>query len=359
MPRLSICIATRNRASFIGCTLDNILLQATEEVEIVVVDGASTDNTDRILQERQARGTQLRYFRLPANGGFDEDYDRAVELAHGDYCWLMADDDLLKPGAIATVLHAISENPDLVVLNYEVWNKDFTQRLLSEVLSMRADRLYSPSDSQSLFIDTAEALSFIGSVVIKTRLWLGRNRVSYFGTLFLPVGVIFQAPLTNTALVIARPQVATRYGNAAWWNRHFEIWMLIWPSLIWSFSGFTSASKRQICPHEPWRNLEILLRNRAIDVFSNREYSRWLRPRLTSRRERWITHMVARSPGCVWNLLYVAFISLFHLNVDRGFFLVDLKASRYYYRTCLRQLFGKGSLATVSSNGTSQQQKSD
>lgn len=36
--KLSICIATFNRAAFIGATLDSIISQATEEVEIVVVD---------------------------------------------------------------------------------------------------------------------------------------------------------------------------------------------------------------------------------------------------------------------------------------------------------------------------------
>ena len=44
-PLLSICIATYNRADFIGETLDSIIRQLTDEVEIVVVDGASTDAT--------------------------------------------------------------------------------------------------------------------------------------------------------------------------------------------------------------------------------------------------------------------------------------------------------------------------
>ena len=49
-PLLSICIATYNRANFIGETLDSIILQLTEDVEVVIVDGASTDNTREVVE---------------------------------------------------------------------------------------------------------------------------------------------------------------------------------------------------------------------------------------------------------------------------------------------------------------------
>ena len=48
-PLLSICIATHNRADYIGETLDSIIPQLTDEVEIVVVDGASTDATRTVM----------------------------------------------------------------------------------------------------------------------------------------------------------------------------------------------------------------------------------------------------------------------------------------------------------------------
>ncbi len=47
---LSICIATYNRAEYIGETLESIIPQVTDEVEIVIVDGASTDNTSSVVK---------------------------------------------------------------------------------------------------------------------------------------------------------------------------------------------------------------------------------------------------------------------------------------------------------------------
>ena len=53
-PLLSICIATYNRASYIGETLDSIIPQLDDDVELLVVDGASTDNTEDVVRKYAA-----------------------------------------------------------------------------------------------------------------------------------------------------------------------------------------------------------------------------------------------------------------------------------------------------------------
>ena len=50
-PTLSICIATFRRADYIVETLDSILFQAPPEVEILIVDGASPDETFSVMSE--------------------------------------------------------------------------------------------------------------------------------------------------------------------------------------------------------------------------------------------------------------------------------------------------------------------
>src|SRR5262245_32717217 len=97
--RLSICIATMNRAEELARMLESIERQATDAVEISIVDGASRDDTPRVVAALQERFPRVRYLRLEEKGGVDRDYDRSVAQATGEYCWLLSDDDILKPGA--------------------------------------------------------------------------------------------------------------------------------------------------------------------------------------------------------------------------------------------------------------------
>ena len=101
--RLSICIPVYNFGAFIGETLESIISQASDEIEIVVVDGDSTDNTTEIIQGYQRTFPRLHYHRLAKRGGIDKDMAMTVEFAHGEYCWLFGG-EILDAGAIAKVL---------------------------------------------------------------------------------------------------------------------------------------------------------------------------------------------------------------------------------------------------------------
>jgi abequosyltransferase len=122
--KLSVCIPTYNRAAFIGKKLESILSQAPGSVEVVVVDGASTDNTSEIVASFQKRFTNLIYHRGITNMGVDRDMATAVELARGQYCWLMSSDDLVKPGAISRMLDEIESDADIYFCDVTLCNSD-------------------------------------------------------------------------------------------------------------------------------------------------------------------------------------------------------------------------------------------
>jgi hypothetical protein len=251
--KLSLCLATFKRAEWIGETLDAILPQLGEEVELVVVDGASPDDTEAVVRRHIGDNPHVRYFRETVNSGVDADYDKAVGYARGEYAWLVADDDLLVPGAVERVLRAIVDGPDLVVVDAEVRDVVLQHVLDAKRLSFDGEHRYEPGEGDRLLAETGNALSFIGCTIIRRALWLERDRARYYGSLFVHVGVIFQAPLTRHAKSIPEPLVAIRLGNAMWSARSFEIWMLKWPELIWAFAGLSDAAKAAVVPREPWR----------------------------------------------------------------------------------------------------------
>jgi abequosyltransferase len=309
---LSFCITTRNRAAFIGTTLESLLSQATDEVEIVVLDAASTDGTPETVEIFTRRFPRLRYVRQDTNQGVDRDYDRTVELARGKYCWMMSDDDILTPGAVAEVLGRCRENRDLIVVNAEDRDTDLREILGTRRLPFLEDRVYKPSETNRLFADVANHLSFIPCVVIRRDLWRSRDRKPYFGSLFVHVGVIFQDRLPEGALVIARPLVSVRNANVSWASRSFEIWMIKWPGLIWSFPGFPDEIKESVCPREPWRSWKNVLTHRAMGSYSREEYRRWIAPQATSRTGKAMAWIVAAAPGHLVNALALLYCFLFY-----------------------------------------------
>jgi len=326
-PRLSICIATLNRARFLKETLDSILGQADGEIEIVIVDGASSDGTEEVVHALQRRFPGIRYIRRDKAMGVDRDFDDAVRHAGGEYCWLLCDDDVLKPGAVEAVLSGTRREHSLLVVNADVWNADYSKPLEGKRMKLDEDRVYLPSDTASLFSDTAGYLTFIGGVVIRRELWMARDRERYFGSEFVHVGVIFQAPLPGSALAISKPLISIRYGMARWTARSFDIWMFKWPELVWSLPGIRDDAKNRVTPREPWKIPKTLLTFRAMGAYSRKVYRDKIRSRTKARGQRAVPWLVSILPGRALNLLGIAYYSLLHRQALMP--LVDLMNSRF------------------------------
>ncbi len=121
-PTLSVCISTYNRGKWLKVNLALLceqLPQPSDDVEILVIDNTSTDNTEEVVQPYLSR-RDFRYVRNPVNVGMLGNLRVTAHEARGQYVWILGDDDLVKEGAIKRVLAAIQQNPGvgLVYLNY-------------------------------------------------------------------------------------------------------------------------------------------------------------------------------------------------------------------------------------------------
>lgn len=307
-PRLSICIATYNRADYIGETLESIIPQLTEEVEVVIVDGASTDGTGSVVKRYAEACNQIRYILLPLKGGVDQDYCVAVENAWGKMCWLFTDDDLLKPGAVKTVLDEEQKGYSLIIVNAQVKNWNFSKTLAEMHLQIKSNEVFAESEFEQLFRRIVPYISFIGCVVINRDLWLQREKKSYFGTEFIHMGVIFQAPLPGPALLIAEPYVTIRYGNAQWTSRALEIWMIKWPNLMKSFTCLSERTRMDYHLEKPLQRLRKIITFRALGAYSRREYQKWF---VHEDLPSWVKIMeffVAVIPSYLMNLVLLVYL---------------------------------------------------
>jgi glycosyltransferase involved in cell wall biosynthesis len=325
--RLSICIATFNRGAFIGETLASIAREAVEGLEVVVLDGGSKDDTAEVVRRAQERMSYLHYYRQATNAGVDRDFDTAVERATGEYCWLMSDDDLFMPGAVTAVLRALENDPSLVIVNSEVRSVDLSQRLDASRLQFTEDRRYSATEHDRLFDETSGYLTYIAAVVIRRSVWLDRDRASYYGSNFIHVGVIFQAPLPHGAVALAQPLISVRFGNTTWRPKEFEIRMIRWTELIASLSAVSELVRRRRYPAQPWRSLKSLMFYRAKGTYSLTEYRRWIAPRLPWGAHRMQALAVALFPGVIANWIGLLYCRLPYR--DSNLHLLDMKISRF------------------------------
>lgn len=108
--RLSFVIPTRNQGRFIAQCIDSCLEQAIADSEIVVVDGASTDDTRDVLARY---GDRVRWISEPDRGQSDA-VNKGVRMARGELiAWINSDDYYASPQAIRTLLDAFDAEPDV------------------------------------------------------------------------------------------------------------------------------------------------------------------------------------------------------------------------------------------------------
>ncbi|MBL7005235.1 MAG: glycosyltransferase family 2 protein, partial [Gammaproteobacteria bacterium] len=235
------------------------------------------------------------------------------------------------------VLSTLNDEVDLVIVDAEVRNADMSMILEKSRLNFDRDREYRKGDEDKFFVDVANHLSFIGCVIIQRDFWLSRERTSYFGTVFIHVGVIFQHPPPEKIHVISEPLVMIRYGNAMWTSRAFDIWMFKWPKLIWSFSDYSDNDKKSICLREPWRKIKAVFHYRAKGAYSIKEFKKYFL-REKNLLLKFILFIIAVIPAKLTNFLSVIYVfknksfrlSIYELSLSQNASILSLYLSRRF-----------------------------
>jgi len=177
---LSIAIPVYNFESYLPSCLESILNEAFEyNVEVLIYDGCSTDNTQLVARSYQQEYPNLRYIKALKKGGIDFDMAKSVELVTGRYCWLFSGDDIARPQAIKTILSTIEKwKPDLILCRHNECDYDLNFIKDWPLLNIKEDRLFQLDDEQdrskyfSLALTSEAFFSFMGGLIIKRETWL-------------------------------------------------------------------------------------------------------------------------------------------------------------------------------------------
>lgn len=103
-PLVSVVMTAYNAAPWLEAAMDSILRQTWHNLELIVVDDASTDSTRKIIQQVSARDARVRSHRMPVNCGTYVAKNHGVSHASGDVITFMDSDDTSVPTRIAKQL---------------------------------------------------------------------------------------------------------------------------------------------------------------------------------------------------------------------------------------------------------------
>jgi glycosyltransferase involved in cell wall biosynthesis len=109
-PLISIALCTYNGAPYLAEQLDSLIGQTYKNIEIVVVDDCSTDDTYAILTDYASRYPQFKIYQNENNLGFIKNFERAVKLCSGQFIALCDQDDIWLPQKIELQANAIGDN---------------------------------------------------------------------------------------------------------------------------------------------------------------------------------------------------------------------------------------------------------
>ncbi|MFG6502973.1 glycosyltransferase family 2 protein [Microbacterium sp. P05] len=99
-PTVSVIVPCYNYADYVAAAIGSALTQTGVEVDVIVVDDASTDDSAAIVAELARRDPRVRLLRHALNAGPVDTFNDGLALARGDYLVRLDADDLLTPGSL-------------------------------------------------------------------------------------------------------------------------------------------------------------------------------------------------------------------------------------------------------------------
>lgn len=116
MPLVSYIMPVYNRVNVVGQAIDGVLEERRTNypnIELVVMDGGSTDGTIDIIK---SFGKEIQIFRTEKDGGAADAFNKGVKLAQGDIIRYVAGDDTILAGYTRRMVEYLTEHPEIDLL---------------------------------------------------------------------------------------------------------------------------------------------------------------------------------------------------------------------------------------------------
>ena len=112
MKKLSVLIPTYNREDRLKKSLASYTQEKIKNIEFVVIDNCSKDNTEALVRSLIAKDDRIKYYKNPSNLGYNRNLYRGFLESNSNWLCILPDDDLIEEGFLSELISAIEKNND-------------------------------------------------------------------------------------------------------------------------------------------------------------------------------------------------------------------------------------------------------
>ncbi len=170
-PPVSVIMPAYNAEAYIREAVSSILDQSWKNLELIIVDDASTDSTADAV--REFSDPRIRLLTNRVNLGIAASTNRAIEAAGGEYLALMDDDDLSLPDRLKAQVTFLEKHPEIMILGTGSYLTDAEGKMIGSVGAFPENPEYYRA---KLLIGNLE---FCNSSVMIRKRFLEENRLAY------------------------------------------------------------------------------------------------------------------------------------------------------------------------------------
>lgn len=120
-PKVSVLIPVYNSALFLNDAVQSILNQTYTNFELILLNDASTDNSEEII--KAFADSRIQYYTNQKNLGISESRNKLLDLAQGEYLVIMDHDDISLPTRLEKQVRFMNANPEVAMLG--TWGELF------------------------------------------------------------------------------------------------------------------------------------------------------------------------------------------------------------------------------------------
>ncbi|WMI69841.1 glycosyltransferase [Mangrovimonas sp. YM274] len=165
-PLVSICIPTYNGADFIAQAMDSVLAQTYANLEIVVSDDSSKDNTLKIIESYKSKTNLPIHIVDHEPKGIGANWNNCIRLAQGQYIKFLFQDDILLPECVEKMVEVLENYPNISLVAVKR-NLIFEESVLKEERSRWID-VYGDLQKSLNLRSNGHGISFLDRGLFKS-----------------------------------------------------------------------------------------------------------------------------------------------------------------------------------------------